>query len=531
MKIGFSTRMKLITVIAVLCTFLVGPIAVSHGQNERRGEFVQGLLKTFLESQLEKNDHQRDNHPRHPKPPANADLVKFRSSSKELRDNTGRLFNALQQEAPNTPALRHHMHSMMDVHAAADVLYRQGAQANQASQLQKDLATFDKKWRVLSYRLQEESRIPPGLQQLVGAIDGQCASLCKMVGIQPQINRAELARAADTLSTELRHLVETIDLELGRTQQCRDLTIQGQRNVQLARLLSIAINTRPDNESIVRSFQQWHSDWLRFAAALYTLSNRHLERDLQHVDEEVRELHALLWLPLPVDYRQLSHLNGLMKDIDQLFDSVSLNTLLSLRTSQNVLTTSSEFYGLCEHFTLVIEDEEPIDHMVRDFRDLERSWPQLSGCFKTSRDPLIVGAIRSIDQTFVSLRDALRIRPDNNADLALQVTASLDVLGEQLNQELNRRIFRSSRYPEEFVRGINSGLATFKAQMEGIEHALAQNATLPSLRNACRDSLRTWTKINTDYVARLPQQHRAMVVPYTSEITNQLVQLETLVAE
>jgi len=528
MKNSFSKRMNSISAIITAIAIILIPV-IAQAQ-ERRGEFVQGLLKSLIESQLEQQDHRNTPQPRVPQ--VNGDLAEFRVSSRELRDNTARLFTAVQKEVPNSPAMRNHLHGAMDLHAAADVLYRQSARATKTSEVHQNLAAFDQKWRVFSYRLREESRIPVSCLRLVKSMDGQSTALCKTVGIQPQIDRAALSRTADTLTTELRHLVETIDLELGRTQQCRDLTIQGQRNVQLARLISIAVTSRRDNDSIVRAFKQWHASWQQFSAALYTLNNRHLERDIQHVDEEDREMHALLWLPLPIDYGQLSHLNALlMKDVDRLFDAVSLNTLLSLRTSQNVLTTSSEFYGLCEHFTHVIEDKEPMDHMVGDFQDLERSWPQLAGCFKSSHKPEVVQAIRSIDQTFVSLREALRIRPDNNADLALQVTTALDVLGQQLNRELNGRIFRRSRYPDDFVKGINTELATFHSQMEVIEQALAQNAPLPALRNPCRESLRTWTKIRANYIARFPKADRDILISYTSEMTNQLVQLETLVGK
>jgi hypothetical protein len=317
--------------LAALAVSILTPlVAWAQPPRDQRRELVEGLLRTFLEAQIEKN--LRPDRPAPPPQAIPADLVKAREALSGFAREANQLYELLQAESVRNATARQYLPEMMRVAAQAGVLAERSSRIYDVQSLGREFRDLDRQWRLLSYRLDQAD----GLSRLCGPgvrrLDGFAAALGQLCGIQPQTDYRELLRQTDALNSDLQRLVDEIEIGLGRSRDAQVLQLHGRRIQQQVRLLANLIAQQTSRAAIVAEFHRYQQLWQPFAASLWPLGQRNLERTLRNLEETDRQIHELLWLPVPINRQHLQHLTEvLMNRVDELLDGVTLRVLMELR--------------------------------------------------------------------------------------------------------------------------------------------------------------------------------------------------------
>jgi len=507
-----------------------GNVARAQSERERRREFVEGLLRTFVESQIERRVGPRHSHPPHVKPArVSPEMNKARATLASFSQESGRLLSALHADAGRDATSRRYVGNAFQVNTGATTLANQAAASAQLEPLVEDVRTLDREWRLLSHRLQQAEGLNDLCRRSIQQLDRYDKELCTLCGIQPQIDYRELLRAADALAIDLRYLVQDIETELQESPKRREVVLEGRRVEQQARYLADAIEEERPYDAIVVEFKRFHSSWQTYAAKLWTANNRYLERSMRRIEEIDRQMHGLLLLPRPIDHRHLQHLTEVLTArVDDLFNKVTLNMLVDLPGTENVLNTAGEFYGVCQHFAGETKAKSSPEQLREEFQWIEEAWPELSGCFRNAKNPEVVNLLKEIEQTFLSMRDALYIQTDFDVRIAIQLAASLESLTEHLETDVRQYVASSSRYQPDFRTQAMKCCTEVKSAAHQLHEDLAAGRNFAELRGRCDDLSREWAHFCEGHVAKFQAHDQARLGRQVTRVTSTVVELQTM---
>jgi hypothetical protein len=514
--------------LAALAVSILTPlVAWAQPPRDQRRELVEGLLRTFLEAQIEKN--LRPDRPAPPPQAIPADLVKAREALSGFAREANQLYELLQAESVRNATARQYLPEMMRVAAQAGVLAERSSRIYDVQSLGREFRDLDRQWRLLSYRLDQAD----GLSRLCGPgvrrLDGFAAALGQLCGIQPQTDYRELLRQTDALNSDLQRLVDEIEIGLGRSRDAQVLQLHGRRIQQQVRLLANLIAQQTSRAAIVAEFHRYQQLWQPFAASLWPLGQRNLERTLRNLEETDRQIHELLWLPVPINRQHLQHLTEvLMNRVDELLDGVTLRVLMELRGAPNVLNIAGEFHGVCEHFVAVVGQRGAPAELRQEYQFVVEAWPAFSACFRSARAPDILNLLKEIEQTFVALRDSLQIAPEFDRRLAVQRAALLAYSAERLADEVRDGAGKDSRYPAPWRTGFVQASSEFRQETQAFNEALTQRRTVGELADMANQLARSWVRLQREYLPRVDVARRGNLVEIADEITPVLVELQAM---
>ncbi len=514
--------------LAVIAVSTLTPLVIqAQPPRDQRRELVEGLLRTFLEAQIERS--LRPDRPPPQQQAIPADLVKAREALSEFANEAKRLYEVLQAESVRNATARQYLPEMMRVASQAGVLAEKSSRIYDVQSLGREFRDVDRQWRLLSYRLDQAD----GLSRLCGPsvqrLDGFAAALGQLCGIQPQTDYRELLRQTDALNSDLHRLVDDIEIGLGRTRDAQVLQLQGRRLQQQVRLLANLIAQQTSHTAIVAEFQRYQQRWQPFAASLWPLGQRNLERTLRNLEETDRQIHELLWLPVPINRQHLQHLTEvLMNRVDELLDRVTLRMLMELRGAPNVLNTAGAFHGVCEYFVAVVAQRGTPAELRQEYQFVVDTWPAFSACFRTARAPEVQHLLKEIEQTFVALRDALRIAPEFDHRLAVQRAALLAYAAERLADEVRDGVGKERRYPAPWRTGFVQASSAFRQETQAFNETLTQRPTVHELADMANQLARSWVRLQREYLPNVDAARQGNLAEIADEITPVLVELQAM---
>ncbi|MBC8354946.1 MAG: hypothetical protein H8E66_23455 [Planctomycetes bacterium] len=437
---------------------------------DARKQFVEGLLKSLIESQIDRRPPPPN---RPPLPRLEQVLLVARKNLDSFSTHSAQLVNDWSANVARSPNSRHMLGDLIKLNATVANVQTRAANARHVEDLRADIVVLDREWRLLSHRLKQTENLSPECSRCIGRLNELDTVLCTAFGVSPQVDFHSLVAATLALNTSLSHLIEDIELELPRTRIGRSLIAEAAQVQQRSLLLSNLVSQRRKYEEVVNSFRGFYSQWSSVASKIRQVDSRHLERNVRRIDESSHAIHELLWLPEDVDYGRLSYLTrSLRRDVDGMFNTVSLNVLLELSQAARVLPVASEFYGLCENFTNSVESRAPLRQLQSDYRYLVDSWPELSGCFSPCRTPEVVQSLKGIEESFVSLRDAIGLAPQVDWKHGNEVAAALIVSSDSVIAEVQRHVYSNPRYDQRFRFESARDASAFRGAVRRLHEAI-----------------------------------------------------------
>jgi hypothetical protein len=417
---------------------------------------------------------------------------------------------------------------LIKLNASVTNAQTRAANARRVEDLAPDFVALDRDWRLMAYRLKQIEDLSPECVRCIGLLNEVDTALCGVLGVSPQVDFHALAAATSAVHTSLTHLIEDIELELPRTRIGGSLIAEASQVQQRSQTLNNVVSRRAAYEEIVGSFRDFHGQWRNVAGKIRQVDSRHLERNVSRIDEAAHAIHELLWLAEEVDYGRLAYLaDALRRDIDGLFDVVSLNVLLELPAAPRVLPLASEFYGLCENFTDSVESHAPLDQLQRDCRFFIESWPELSGCFRNCRNPEVMQSLKGIEESFVALREAVGLAASIDWQHAIEVAAALVLSSDSLIAEVQSHVFSNARYDERFRFESARDATAFRGAARRLHEAIVdRQAELVAERaQAAADA---WAQFNDHCFGRLTPADQLHLRDVRVRATQQVVELQAM---
>ena len=514
-------------VLMCLLLVLLWGTSLSAQSDPRQGrrQFVEGLLKTLIQSQL---DPRRPPAPRPNQPPVSREVTEARQHFKQFSTHSTQLVHHLTADARSVPAAKQWLGDSIKLNASVSHINTRAATARRIEDLHPDFVALDRQWRLLSHRLRRAEGLGNECLQCVNQLNQLDSTLCSLLGVAPQVDYRELLGASIALNTSLAHLIEDVEIELPRTRSSRAILAEAGQVQQRGRWFANAVTDQLGHGQLVERFTTFYASWRQLGTKIQGCGSRHLDRTMRHVDESALLLHELLWIPQPLDYGQLVHLTKrLSADVDGLFDRVTLNVLLELPRAGAVLPLAGEFYGLCENFLDSVATQAPIEQLRRDYRFLVEAWPGLAGCFSAARNAEVAHSLRAVEASFVALRDTIGLRASIDWRRAAELGASLTVLSDRLIGDVQRHVYANASYPQRFRIESARHAASVRGASRRL-HEVLVNRDEATVQTRCEQLAGTWEAITDDCFGHLNAADQKRFADTRSQMTQQVVQLQAM---
>jgi hypothetical protein len=526
----------------VVCSMVVSASAVAKAQGNlvpptRRISYDRDEFQRLNDdlSNSYNDDPRRfspDRRPMMPPNPANPtpEMRRVRPLVRQFADDISQLVFALNDQTRRVPSMRSMLREAMSVSAMAQTLNKDADRYNDHRFLLEEFQQVDAQWRALAFRLSNMQGLTTAIRQQVDSLSELDAEIRDSIGMQPQMNRRELALKANDLATDLRNLIEDVRAELGRSTESQQFqTRLQQARQQILSLASLAEDTTADQELIINEYQRFQQQWYPQRASLQSHENSYFERSLRRITQTDGEIHRLLLLPQKVDSQQLLYLaSALERDIDEYFDRMSLRLLMHLPKADRVAGVASQFYGVCEHFVDEVNRNESPEHLAESFTYIEDAQRDFLNVFSDIDSDEALAALDKIEQTITALRSSLQLEQNSfnrqeTADLAAGVIAST----QQLSWAVDRWL--SSERPA-FANACRQSVKLMQDQTVQLQADIVRGASLSQLGPQIEQLYDSWRTVY-NYLVKCQTADRSNLGRLSNRITPALVDLRTMLTQ
>ncbi|MCB9937925.1 MAG: hypothetical protein H6823_06770 [Planctomycetaceae bacterium] len=523
---SLSKQMVLLLVLMVTVATNLTPLSAQAPTRDPRRQFVEGLLQSLIESQLDRRAPPSPNRPPLPRPDEN--LIAARKHLDGFSTHSNELVTHWNANAARSPGTRQMLGDLIKLNASVANVRARSANAGRLEDLKPDFVNLDRDWRLMSYRLQQMDDLGADCVRCIGHLNQIDAALCELLDVSPQVDFHALATETIAINTSLSHLIQDIEFELPRSRTGRSLIAEASQVQQRALQLSDVVSQRRSYDEIVGRFRAFYGEWRSLAGKIRQVDSRHLERNVTRIEESAHAIHELLWLAEDVDYGRLSYLaTALRRDVDGLFNVVSLNVLLELPAANRVLPVAGEFYGLCENFTQSVESHAPLRQLQSDYRYLIQSWPELSGSFSPCRNPAVTQSLKAIEESFVALRDAIGLAAPIDWQHVNEVAAALVISADNAMAEVQQHVYSNARYDQQFRFESARDAAAFRGAARRLHEAIVNRQT-ELLADRTAAAAQAWTGLNERCFRRLPSADQVHLRQLQASATQQVVELQAI---
>ncbi len=441
----------------------------------------------------------------------------------------------LGDDLQRVPGVRPYLDDVLRLRGRVALLAQRSQQLNDHQAILPDLQELDRTWRLLSYRLSQLRGLNPRTITQIQQLNTYAKQLGHAFEIAPQLDRQNLLRATAELAADLHNLMGDIEIEVPRSQQQIDLLLRGRRIEQQARLVANTVADTGDYQTVIGQYREFQRVWQPYATDLRPLNNRYLERGVRRVNDVDNSIHELLWMPKQIDADKLLYLSSVLKrDVDDFFVRAPLKLMIKLPNSDQVLTVSDEFYGVCENFTDIAQRGGDPQQMVDAYRYIEDSWRAFSGLFQHLESQAAQQVLLEIGNDITTMGQALQVQGGGNNNggynqhNVVEIAASLDNLARHLENDIGQWLsVRTVNYRDNALHDA----AQFRQSCQRIHEMLTLPTSDP--REVAREAdqlTRDWKFVYEDIqrcnTAEKPHLQRA-----ASQISPQVVELRTLLVQ
>lgn len=560
---GFSKSQ----VISLVLVVGVTGSAFAQNQSDRRRQFVQGLLKTFIESQLPSDNNPstrpgqpRPNQPRpgQPRPgqparpgqtvqpgaprpagtPANASratTAEMREASRLLAlasDEMQQLVGALQTDMYRAQGVRQLLSLAFNVNSDAAVLSRRLARGSADEEsLRADLRQLDQDWRTLEYRL---AQIPNLSRTTLGHLERirqYETKLATMFQVQTQIDIAAVTEQALAMNSSLRSLLEDIRYEITDVTTANRLLQEGRDTYD--RLQQFIRTTRRTTtyEEVKRDYKVLADAWALYERHLRGVSNRFVQRQMQRINGYSLSIGDLLYIEHAeqINMEDLVYATKLLqRDTDMLLRKVNLKMLSELPAARRfAIESAGDFGSACQDLLEVMEAGDDVEVIRDTFLYAHDEWQRLNLSLQGIGSQPARQALRDVERSVGTLQTQLGIQFDFNRSEATELAVSLVTGARHMQEDMRDFFSRPNRYPRDFQTGSLQAAADFQATSRKLHTDLTSAEKLRTLKTSCESMSAAWKQLDA-YLPSFNSSERAHLNRIRREVTPLVVQMQTL---
>ncbi|MDP6446243.1 MAG: hypothetical protein QGG36_00230 [Pirellulaceae bacterium] len=480
----------------------------------QQGNRVEGLLRTFLEMQLQKEREKAlarqralNPNPTAPRPPTpgrvSSQMQTFRSSMGALSKQANALTNDLQRSSARVRGIRPLMPDALKLKTTSTIMYEQSLKTHDLTLVRDSYRNLDSQWRHLSFQLQQLTGLDASTVSTIRSMDGYCDRLCEVLQLNRQFDRGVVFRQAVRTEAHLRTLSENIEYDLHGlnvqtlASECRGLSEQCRR-------LSDFV-TDGSYDDIVTKYSSFVTDWREFAAKLYPYQDPHCDRCIRRIRASNHETFKHLRLSPSIDRAYLSYVSQrLRREVNLLFEQMTIKALVQLPPTQQqvVLATARDLYGTCEHYCECVENNAPLNDLVADYAKIDKTWSALEVQLAAIDGKALAARRQDITAYGQSIRDLLGVPRGVDRKHAMQLAASLEELGKHLRYDIRRysRYYRTAEFRDQAFRASDA----FYAEAKSLNLLLQTTTDVRKIREGCSRAVVSWEALSR-IISAMPQ--------------------------
>ena len=478
---------------------------VQPQQRERRRAFVNELLKTLIESQMDRDPvpvqpgrpNLRPAFPKSghtPSQPLTPNMVSARGKLQAWEAESNRFVDMLRREEQRVPRVRPLLADALSVSAQIKTLRRNAGRVHSLDSLTDSFCRIDSSWRLLSHQLSQVNGLRPECVACMGRMSQFDNDLCGLFRVEPQFNRRELATYCTQMASSFQHLIQDVRYDMVGDPQYG--AIMGDCQRLYARLNeSGKLIERGSYDSIVRIYKQSVNDWRNLKYKLVDCPHGRIQRNVHQIESIGAHIAELLWLPAEIDRRYLAMvLNAMERDIDLAFQQITLKDILASGKPGMVLASARDFANQCGSFSTRLKSNADIDSLLWDYKQFSNQWRDLEVQLRTFGNPQIRRAMGQVDSGFQVLQGVFGDGPLIDRYAMNEICADLDQLSYRLNDVIERRT--SNGYDQRFRTQICDLSRTFRDCIHEMHDHAIQNRRHDA--NASQDvaiAINAWTQL------------------------------------
>ena len=515
-----------------IATLLVHQPGSAFGQQRDRGGFIRDLLKTYVESQIQSQ-------PAPSNPPA---ASRTSSPDPQIRragellgaasSEMAELVDALLGDVNRANGVRQLLSLAFRVNADAAVLSRQLSYTQDIDALRPSLRQLDQDWRTLEYRLSQTHNLSATTLGHVERIKQYADQLNAMFQVPTQVDLNELSQRASQMHQALRTLLQDIRYEIPDRQMADRLFSAGrntyeqlQRFVQLTRPYS---NTNVHYETLKQEYERLDNYWTTYQQRLRQANNRHLQRQIQRINDDMRAMNSALYIEVDqISREELEHATSILRgDIDRLLRRINLKMLTQLPAARRyAIEAASDLDQTCTDFSEMLNDD--VDNIRDMFLYMYDEWQRLNMSLQGVGSQEARQAIRDVETSLTDLQALLGVRFELDRTAAINLATTLNGHARHLQGDVRDVFGRPNRYPQDFQNNCLDEAARFEAATRSLYNALDRGEKLQTLAETMRGLAQSWTSL-TRMLPQFSASDRGHLTQIEREITPQVVQLQTL---
>lgn len=533
--------------VAIGISQLASPCVAQQQDPARRREFIQGLLKTFIDSQVPTEAGRpavQRNRPNQPNQPASEPNQQRAADSPELRragemltaasNEMSMLVDALQGDIYRAQGVRQLLTLAFHVNADAASLSRQLSYASDVEALRVPLRKLDQDWRALDFRLSQTPNLSAttlGHIQKIQQLQNQLAS---MFQVQTQVDMNALSQRSSQMNQALRTLLQDIRYEVTDDRLADNLFQAGRSTYeQLQRFIQL---TRPNPgtnvryESLKQEYELLEREWSTYQQKLRQANNRYVQRQTQLINDDIREMNQLLYISNgQVNREDLVYTTRILRgDIDRLLQRINLKMLTELPVAQRyAIEAAGDLDQTCNDFAGLLDDD--LDNIQDMFLYMFDEWQRLSLALQGVQSQEARQSMRDVERSLAGMQSKLGVRLDLDRNAALELAGTLTGDARHLQEDVRDVFSRPNRYPRDFQTSCLKVAAEFEASTREVNDGLERGEKLQSLASRTQTLSVAWNALS-QMLTRFAAGDGAHLAKIQRDITPQVIRLQTLLS-
>ena len=434
--------------------------------------------------------------------------------SREAADYAGQLVRFSQDYHQLIDELRGLAHSnasvsallpdAYEVDATCDVLVSRLDGLSSLATMRSSHQILDQRYRNVSFQMRSISGLNRRCRDLISSCDRSSSQMCRMMGLEPQMDRLALRDLMITAATYMQALIDDLEV-VGDRGQHRSL----QHDCRLLRQRLVAASRGVGDmsyEECVTRFSDFVNDWDGFADRVYAIHNPYLSRRLDRISQCGDQTYGLLWMPPPTSMKQLGSItHRLHYDLQEVAKSLTFFSMSSLRPAeQNQLTTAMrELIDRAKNLEDRSIQGAGIAELRKRFLDLDQTWCAVHPTL--ARIPsLHAGRLASAEQSFRQLREGLNVAADAATPVPLTELVSVAAALEGTSEHLKKALDEYDRYlqPSSYRNQVTDAARDFHRHSREVHELLSRTERLgdrrhlEKLREECGHLLQDWERLS-----------------------------------
>jgi hypothetical protein len=537
---GIMTQVAVLRIVTLLMTVsvLAGPFSATSRAQQGK-DIAGGLLKALIESQLEKSRRRgggsgnlRDPfgtpNGQHGRPqPLTPQMQRLRPITASFAQETAVLGALLQTDARRSVEVRRQLPEVIRLQASATALNQRSAAENNHAVLLEDFRTLNGNWSTLSHQLTHCKSLSSQTTACVKRLAALDAQYCSLLDIQEQFNDQELVRAAYTLTTYMRDVVDDVRVQpLPRNTSARLMSSLGQLS-QKTEYFAGLVSRGSRFQTVVNEYQELYQAWIAVEPSLSGLNDHSIGRSLRRIRDSHQAIHQLLRIEMGIDK---AHVLNLAHEVEhyttELFRVVTLEQLMALPDGGAVPDAADALMGTIQNVDDHIHRDETPQAIGEAWVYADEAWNQFSYYVSPIRTGAVPQELQAIGASMHSLQQALGVTVQYDRNSLVRNASSLENLAERLVATLRQW----QTHPGQHDRTLVEKAEKMVEEFHHIEQALAAGDQPGHHLSDCDAAIALWQQIRPVLKA-CDTDEREQFDHIVATLTPEIVRLRTMLDE